>query len=434
MSARDACRMLNLAIFPWLRIATPVETDRFTIHPFEPGKAVPGATLQGTTHLERMASLYREVGGQAVREYTILQRRGGELLAELSPAELEEAFAFRDLLALCGLCTRSFFDDRNYVNADDFALNVVPLDLARPGRGRATQARRRDGTNTTLHTDEETAWVRRPAHVRSSIETYSLDGDLLRTLESVRETSLGQRIHEAAISFNLANTDRADIPESAELVLLASALEALFGLRKGNDRARALAAKIRTVWAPSLRIPLARSSRAQGRHRSWPSTLTDLWINDLFITRNAFAHGNFTSKRTPLWRPQEHLLLGAFLFPLLVKSLLADAGSRPLTKKDEFDVDSFERLADADLFVSEETWLATDGRHPWNEIRSRMSLSWGVAYEFAKAPRIGLEDDERHRMIAALRETAAGLHDQRNVPPEALDEDGVGDTDEDSWE
>ena len=71
---------------------------------------------------------------------------------------------------------------------------------------------------------------------------------------------------------------------------------------------------------------------------------------------------------------QEHLLLGSYIFPLLVKCKLSRAGLYTLTDRDQDDIDVFERLACVELFpqVSDDPTNAEDESREfsWNEVRS----------------------------------------------------------------
>ena len=101
-------------------------------------------------------------------------------------------------------------------------------------------------------------------------------------------------------------------------------------------------------------------------------------MRDFYRLRNDYAHGKRISGRPRIWIPQEHLLLGAYSFPLLVKILLEDEYYR-LSEDDIDDIELFEQLVEANILKKpkkSEQW-------EWNKIRSD--------YKFHKA----IESDVR---------------------------------------
>lgn len=103
-------------------------------------------------------------------------------------------------------------------------------------------------------------------------------------------------------------------------------------------------------------------------------SIAEVWIRDFFRHRGNLSHGRRTTMHPALWTAREHLLLGAYAFPLLVKCLLARQGRYELSVEERCDVDVFEELACASLFEQEADEEQGHGgagllSWPWHRIR-----------------------------------------------------------------
>jgi hypothetical protein len=77
-------------------------------------------------------------------------------------------------------------------------------------------------------------------------------------------------------------------------------------------------------------------SEARWRER-WPKNTNrplDAWVQDFCNSRNAAAHGVSSDAMSSVWSTQNHLLFSAWLFPLMVKKVLANAGLYQLSDED----------------------------------------------------------------------------------------------------
>ncbi len=85
----------------------------------------------------------------------------------------------------------------------------------------------------------------------------------------------------------------------------------------------------------------------------WP--VAKMWMNEFHQYRSTFAHGAGSSSRTWGWVPLEHLVMAAFVFPLIVKLGLAKEGHYSLTLDDKADCQS------VDLLLSQSNWASCKG-------------------------------------------------------------------------
>ena len=78
------------------------------------------------------------------------------------------------------------------------------------------------------------------------------------------------------------------------------------------------------------------------------SDLVRNWAYEFYRLRNDFAHGKMRSRQPRAWNAACHLLLGAIVFPVLVKNLLSQEGIYRMTRNDHAEAGAFSRFA-ADL-------------------------------------------------------------------------------------
>jgi len=57
----------------------------------------------------------------------------------------------------------------------------------------------------------------------------------------------------------------------------------------------------------------------QNRQTTQPQSILEAWLREFTRLRNCFAHGNYSNTGPLVWTLSEHLLLSAYVFPLLLK-------------------------------------------------------------------------------------------------------------------
>jgi hypothetical protein len=154
--------------------------------------------------------------------------------------------------------------------------------------------------------------------------------------------------------------------------MMVGAFAHLFNL--GGDMEHPLGREVVTTLQPRQEILATAARRGIAQPPGGPGvSVREAWIRDFVRARHPHAHGQREGRRG-IWLTKEHLLLGAFAFPLVVKVLL----SRPplalytLTDDDHAAIEMFESLAAEDAFVQ---LPAPDRRQQpqfgWERIRQR---------------------------------------------------------------
>jgi hypothetical protein len=168
---------------------------------------------------------------------------------------------------------------------------------------------------------------------------------------------------EAIFWFNRANTDSDSVIPQIEAVETIGAFERLLGLHNGSEKE--LRRELSSCFIPTKEMLRENSERSK-RFESC-RTVRQAWITDFFRLRGDHSHGRRKARYISAWSLKEHLLLGAFLFPLLTKVKLSKAGLYTLSRRDRAGLDAFEVLASADLF-ERQMEDATSQDYPWNRI------------------------------------------------------------------
>ena len=264
--------------------------------------------------------------------------------ADIDEVAGQDLFVMSEVVAFAGLASRDFFS-HNYWSRDNFRLVLQNYEEPKPGTRYST--RRRDGATTVL-VSETAHVVRTPEHVSVS-SNVTLDEDLLQVLRSHKEHGDWDRLYEAILNFNLANTDSEAVSPSMEMVLMHAAFERLAGGSSGKCEPvitfieESLGDFERLGPGDSERL----STEAWAARYSKRKTLASVWMHDFCALRRSVAHGINPDKFPSLWNLREHLLMGAFLFPVLLRRT---AGLSDRSRKRTV-IRAFERLLDVESFA-----------------------------------------------------------------------------------
>jgi hypothetical protein len=342
--------MGTLFFFPWLRLNREITVGNFSLVRYSRGESPAGPGTEEQAIIDDVLNPYLEGPGEPITHATLLGSNKRGLFDELNDEERMEAFVFSELLSLAGIAHREYFSQLGqYCNRDHFRLIGQKFD--RPG-GSLFTLRRRDGATRQFWPKGDYE-VYKPEHVLLTT-LAKLDEPLLESLLSAQGLPIWTDLYESILNFNLANTDSAAITEHTEVVLLVSAFERLLKCDHGKEDE--LADKFSQVLVPSSEIApntCARLSVGQTLDRFRKSgSVRDMWIRDFFRLRGNMAHGKITPRSPQVWLTPVHLLLGSYVFPLLVKTMLQQEKIYQMGENDQFDIDVFEPLASEDLFNS----------------------------------------------------------------------------------
>ncbi len=353
--------MAMVIFYPWLQIGSEIQAGPYTLAPWTRGNTIAHGhwSVEVQNSLNLLLSPFHQGPKASITHAVIVLRNGHQPFDDLEENERGDFFAFSELVTFAGLASRRFFDHSGYLNSSNFT--PILQAFREPGSGVSLSCRRRDGFNDT-HVSAEFYREDRPRHVVHLYEHAEIDSSLLISCVRAQTEKSWEDFSLSIPLFNLANTDDSTLRERVETVLLVSAFERLLG---ASANEKDLAEKFVDLFRVGNSLPATAHPRIDPKRFSNVASVREAWIRDLFRTRGSLAHGHSPTKYPSVWPIAEHLLLGAFAFPLLAKMKLTRSGLYKFSERDQVSIKALERLACADLFRSpndeEQTW-------PWRKI------------------------------------------------------------------
>jgi hypothetical protein len=186
---------------------------------------------------------------------------------------------------------------------------------------------------------------------------------------NINDVDLENRIYDSVVMFNRANTDASEVPDHAEIVMLRAAFETLL---EASHTTSNLVEKFSKHFGslPNLAVWHNGIFDEKAWRSRWENTNAikrplDAWINDFCNARNSSAHGSASGSKYPpsIWSMQNHLMFASWLFPLMVKGVLAEYDLYTLSDQDKDCRADFEEFFAADVSLPK-----TDFTLPWNDV------------------------------------------------------------------
>ena len=362
--------MPMLAFFPWLKLNKDdeiIDLEKVKLVRFHRGKLPGKEKGQIQTICDKIFEPYianiikpnedSPIELKSIDDSTILLLKDKDIFQDFDEDEKNYLFSIVEMISFSSISKREYFVGHLgfYCNRDDFTFII--LEFRDVSAGVQVTTRRRDG-RTTNYISNDVYKVLMPRHVNYGFWPVKLDIPLINSLLIAQENLDDENLSlfaDAIFLFNRANTDSDQIAPHQEVVLSVSAFERLLNCNKGNEDD--LVKKFLGIFNPEENLDVTQSIRVKGsKYENTNKTLREIWMRDFFQLRGECAHGKRSSKRPTIWKTHEHLLLGSYVFPLVVKCKLKKGGFYELSEDDTFAIDVFERLADADLFTNLNEW------------------------------------------------------------------------------
>lgn len=351
-----------LAFLPWLRLREPVVAGLFHVFPQGVGAGLPGG-VPSTVTPETMAKVlgqYRDSANVPLRVVPVLQYDGRPLGADFDEADRDAIFRFGQHLAVSGLSDRRFIGGYPDGYTASGHYQVVIQAFTDPYSGSISLTHRRKGGHASVTLGQSDVHFVRPAHLVSQGEP-NLNLRLLTALQDVQSLPKGVHEHiEASVTqFLLANSDSPDVPLEAESVATYAALERV---SNSSQKLVDIQAKL-----PGL-LALAKGSPRTAQLRdelelpaAGEMAVLHAWLKHMYMLRGNVAHGKPAHRQPNEWSQQEHLVAGAFVYPLALKCVLAQHRLYSLNEEDVAWVLGLERLlGDRPFFETPPELVASD--------------------------------------------------------------------------
>lgn len=374
--ADTAHPFLITAFLPWLDLRKPASVAGVMFVPFaEVGNS--DLFLDIRHDLERILSGYVDIKNSPVDNPAIvcIDRNHHFPSWSLADSDYEEIALATDFLMLAGFARNQYFNQLgSYVNSATFEVFFQKFD--RPADWIVLTARRREGRIMDAGYKHGEVKFTAPAQIRYPAPA-EIDEPLLEALTHARESQIEVlgRIEASLPAFKLANSDSPAVASKQEAVWMASAFEHLMG---SPPNAAGIGKRFSAVFESFGKVTLAEAI-AEGKRpeisprdllrRNGDSTfLHRVWIEELYTVRGMVIHGQPLDKRKWGWDLSEHLVIGAFVFPLVVKALLTQAGVYTMG------ADDIGRARAVDKLLSTVRW-DSQSEHHWSSTQS----IWGDA-------------------------------------------------------
>lgn len=340
------------------------------------------------------STLAKEGFARPVQRATLIEWPADDAITELSEDELASRFSIGQWLTFSALAGRSYGSHWGYCNADDMQLVAQRFDPARPGAIALTSRRRDGAARNYMSPHGEAPIFTRPHHAQAN--RIELDVPLIKGLLAVSDPDLRERLLSSVTVFNRANTDGNGFPPASEITLLRVAFETLLG---SGHETKNLQAATNTHFSGELPQPPVWADGQlteavwRATHPRFVARPLDAWIQDFCAARNRSSHGKSPAaeeRPAPVWSIHNHLLFGSWLFPLMVKKVLADAGHYTLSELDQ------DRRSGMELFFAHDILsLDSDERLLWSHVEDQLRYAeLGRAVRAAAAEVGGLDDDD----------------------------------------
>jgi hypothetical protein len=334
--------MAILFFLPWVSIDYEVHVSNMRFTPYvrgeDPGEihGVPQAFIDAVLGSYGNQTFFpnRETTAH-VSQATIItwadDAPGLEVPEEMIGLRLEQA----RYIGFAAIAKRRLCANFGYCNSDGYQVIAQRFQSDTPG-ATALTTRRRDGHGTHYVGEAPLPRFIRPHHVDGHLN-FDVDIRLLQALLELNDGNLKGRVDESIDSYLLANTDSRTMRERSEMVLMRVAFETIF---EANHETSDLRMRLHQHFLHELPSPPVWSQGSLSEEvwrRRWnrpENRPLDSWIQDFCASRNAAAHGPRGSRDPAVWQPHNHLLFSSWLFPLVVKKLLADEGHYALSDED----------------------------------------------------------------------------------------------------
>ncbi len=370
-------KVFTAVLMPWLKLDEDLKLGKYRFLRWPRNDSE--IDTKFNTAIDSIFSMYKYLSGEVESPITIMIDTSRECFCRLNEEERELYIEAVTLLTVALMGENQYFHHGNYVNSSMTEVHFQNFSLGEDWV--AFTSRKRDGSTTDMGYRFDEVTITTPTACRTRSGCSSISSTWLNSLGSVlsKSTQLDRLIIEASNLFYQANTDSPSVLTSTEVVALANAFDRLFPNHDGRYK---LASKLSSVLDAWQAIIVKNSKRLETKGVEAPKIYTRykedikdwkiirFWMFELYVLRSDYVHGNDLNRHKWGWAANEHLLLGAYVFPLLVKVLLANERRYKLSDEDKSKIFAIDALLDLPLYYDRETrknlWRQTIRDKRWD--------------------------------------------------------------------
>lgn len=352
-------KVCTLVLLPWLKIGEDLQLGNYRFLRWPRGDSEIDPRFNKS--LNDISSMYKYVNGRVESPQTIMIDSSRECFIRIEGEERRPYVEAAVLLTMCLIGENQYFSRGNYINSSLTEVHFQNFSLGEDFVAFTSQ--KRNGSVSDMGYKFKEITITTPPGCRVHTGCSSLSSEWLESLGSVlsKNTHLDRLIIEASDLFGQANTDSPNVLISTEIVAMANAFDRLFPKYDGRYKLSEKVSKILDRWqAVSTRNSNRLSEKGVDfskidRRVNDDWKLIRYWMYELYCFRNYYVHGNDLSRHKWSWDANEHLLMGSYIFPLLIKVLLANEGKYELTEEDEFKLVTIDDLLDLPKYYDRST-------------------------------------------------------------------------------
>ncbi len=338
-----------LAFIPWLALQEPVAVGNVNFIPFSVSDGDPEHVFdEYQEDVTRILSGYHDMQGKSITQCTLINADSSNSCdPEVNIRMLLNA---AHLLAFAGIAQNEYCVNMvEYINSSCF--ETVFQRFVKGNEYMSLTTRKRDGSKCSMgHKHGEIIFSMPPQCAHLKLQKF--DSNLLKSLDYVLQynTPIARRVMESVWLFDEACSDSYMTSMEREVILFASAFEQLLDCENKYE----LTQKINSLFEDYSSIRVIDSTRDKNikfsneygdSEKQW--FLCRKWVEELYDLRSCHIHGLDTSDRNWGWNTLEHTLMAAFIFPLIVKILLAQESQYTLTDDDKIHLGCIDHLLNA---------------------------------------------------------------------------------------
>jgi hypothetical protein len=301
-----------LTFLPWKTVTKEHRLGQFRIFPYYLGT---------NKAYDAVLSNFHTVSDIPIESASIIEIESLGPDVDIGGNLLIQVFEFGEILALSFLSKRKFFSDNDYSNYHSLRIVIQSYKDGIPGI--FVNTRRRDGSAGS-HLTDRSAVTKALPYIYIS-DDLTLDEDLCKSL--LKYSMLPDRpMLDTIFHYLQANTDSHDITYHSELVLMSGAIEGLLGVKNGNTSE--ITKNFCSLLGSVLKLDSSIDSnlRKSQKKQSIDSNIRSRWIKDFVVSRGDIAHGRKQPEYKSIWSIEEHMVISAEIYPLLVKAKLRELG------------------------------------------------------------------------------------------------------------
>jgi hypothetical protein len=329
--------MSYFVFFPWLKIRETIsisdnnyELVRYALENLDDPR------------IDKILTCYKDFEGNNKSEFVLLRVQGKILLDDAEKDKIQSLWRFHHYLAFAALAEVEFFEPcrSNYTNYS--AFKMIIQNVQGTSENICLSAKKKDGQSLELKRITDARFIQ-PYHVQNTLPKINT---VLLTALLKEETSGNTDLWLPISTFNNTWRDEEEFDFISELVNVCAAMQGILKIGdRNNDPAnengfanglsKLFESHIQKITKPEN---WGRSVPDRGNRATDPNLLS-LWARDIYNTRSKLSHGSIPPKDS-IWDITEHLLLAAFIFPLMVKTVLTQQSLYKLTTYPSLDKDN----------------------------------------------------------------------------------------------